>query len=116
LEKIIGEEKERRKKDADYFNDYKKILQEALDEDKERKKIGLSTMFEFAVYEELRSIIKDNAVSKSTAKTIFDQIKKETEIVGWKSKTSSKKKMSIIIYDILTDNNVPDGKVTLSKF
>jgi len=53
LEKIIGEEKERRKKDADYFNDYKKILQEALDEDKERKKIGLSTMFEFAVYEEL---------------------------------------------------------------
>ena len=39
LEKIIGEEKERRKKDADYFNDYKKILQEALDEDKERKKI-----------------------------------------------------------------------------
>jgi type I restriction enzyme, R subunit len=116
LEKIIGEEKERRKKDADYFNDYKKILQEALDEDKERKKIGLSTMFEFAVYEELRSIIKDNAVSKSTAKTIFDQIKKETEIVGWKSKISSKKKMSIITYDILTDNNVPDGKVTLSKF
>jgi hypothetical protein len=53
LEKIIGEEKERRKKDVDYFNDYKKILQEALDEDKERKKIGLSTMFEFAVYEEL---------------------------------------------------------------
>jgi type I restriction enzyme R subunit len=53
LEKIIGEEKERRKKDADYFNDYKKILQEALDEDKERKKIGLSTMFEFAVYGEL---------------------------------------------------------------
>jgi hypothetical protein len=59
LEKIIGEEKERRKKDADYFNDYKKILQEALDEDKERKKIGLSIMFEFAVYEELFAVYEE---------------------------------------------------------
>ena len=68
-------------------------------------------MFEFAVYEQLRSIRKDDAVSKNTTKAIFDQIKKETEIVGWKTKTSSKKKMSIIIYDILTDNKFSDGKV-----
>jgi hypothetical protein len=34
-----------------FFNDYKKILQEALDEDKERKKLGFSAIFEFAVYE-----------------------------------------------------------------
>ena len=37
LEKLIQEEFERRRKDADYFNNYKKILQEALEEDKERK-------------------------------------------------------------------------------
>ena len=48
-------------------------------------------------------IIKDNVVSKSTTKAIFDQIKKETEIFGWKSKTRSKKRMGIIIYDILTE-------------
>ena len=47
--------------------------------------------------------IKDNVVSKSTTKAIFDQIKKETEIFGWKSKTRSKKRMGIIIYDILTE-------------
>jgi type I restriction enzyme R subunit len=111
LEKIIQEEKDRRKKDADYFNDYKKILQEALDEDKERKKLGFSTMFEFAVYEELRSVIKDDKVSKRTTKAIFDQIKKETEIVEWKTKTGSKKRMGITIYDILTENKFPDSKV-----
>ena len=111
MEKLIEEEKERRKKDANYFNNYKKILQEALDEDKERKKLGFSTMFEFAVYEMLQSIRKDDTVSKGATNAIFDQIKKETEIVGWKTKTSSKKKMSIIIYDILTENKFPDGKV-----
>ena len=68
-------------------------------------------MFEFAVYELLRSIKKDDTVSKKTTKSLFDQIKKETEIVGWKTKTSSKKKMSIIIYDILTDNKFPEDKV-----
>ena len=68
-------------------------------------------MFEFAVYEELRSVINDDKVSKSTTKTIFDQIKKETEIVEWKTKTGSKKRMGITIYDILIDNKFPDGKV-----
>ncbi|MFZ0515137.1 MAG: hypothetical protein WAM14_26305 [Candidatus Nitrosopolaris sp.] len=32
-------------------------------------------------------------------------------MVGWKSKTSSKKNMSNIIYDILTDNKFPGDKV-----
>ena len=54
LEKLIQEELERRRKDADYFNNYKKILQEALEEEKERKKLGFSNMFEFAVYEQLQ--------------------------------------------------------------
>jgi hypothetical protein len=39
------------------------------------------------------------------------KIKEETKIVGWKTKTSSKKNMSNIIYDILTDNKFPDDKV-----
>ena len=113
LEKLIQEEFERRRKDADYFNNYKKILQEALEEDKERKKLGFSNMFEFAVYEQLKPILKDDdgTISKNTTKSIFDQLRKEIEIVGWKTKTSSKKKMSIIIYDILTENKFPENKV-----
>ena len=39
------------------------------------------------------------------------KIKKEMEIVGWKTKRSSKKNMSNIIYDILTDNKYPEDKV-----
>jgi ferredoxin-fold anticodon binding domain-containing protein len=68
-------------------------------------------MFEFAMYEQLRSIRKDETVSKTITKSIFDQIKKETEIVCWKTKTSSKKTMSIRIYDILTENKFPEDKV-----
>ena len=70
-------------------------------------------MFEFAVYEQLKPILKDDdgTISKNTTKSIFDQLRKEIEIVGWKTKTSSKKKMSIIIYDILTENKFPENKV-----
>ena len=31
--------------------------------------------------------------------------------MGWKTKTSSKKNMNNIIYDILTENKFPDDKV-----
>ena len=70
-------------------------------------------MFEFAVYEQLKRILKDDdgTISKNTTKSIFDQLKNEIEIVGWRTKTSSRKKMSIIIYDILTDNKFTETKV-----
>ena len=70
-------------------------------------------MFEFAVYEQLKRILKDDdgTISKNTTKSIFDQLKNEIEIVGWRTKTSSRKKMSIIIYDILTENKFPETKV-----
>ena len=37
--------------------------------------------------------------------------KEETKIVGWKTKTSSEKNLSIAIYDILTENKYPEDKV-----
>src|SRR5262249_11978923 len=111
LEKIIQEEEERRKGEADYFNNYKEIYEEALSEDRKRKELGFSTKFEFTVYGEIQTIINNNKKSKDTTKSIYEKIKKETEIVGWKTKTSSKKNMSNIIYDILTENKFPDDKV-----
>ncbi|MDN5845706.1 MAG: HsdR family type I site-specific deoxyribonuclease, partial [Candidatus Nitrosocosmicus sp.] len=101
LDNLIMEEKEERKEEADYFNDYKKILEELLNEEKERRKLGFSNMFEFAVYEELLKVTKDNETSKEFTKKISKEIRKETELVGWKTKTSSEKQLSIIIYDIL---------------
>jgi type I restriction enzyme, R subunit len=122
LEKIIQEEEKRRREDAYYFNTYKQIFQDALNEDEERKKLGFSTPFEFAVYSELQSSL--GAKSNSTknrersdsalihvTKSVFEQIKDETKIVGWKTKTGSKKKMSIIIYDILMENKFPENKL-----
>ncbi len=95
LEKIIKDEEERRKGDANYFNThgYTEIYQEALNEDKERKKLGFSTPFEFAVYSELESVKTNKNVNsiKEITKSINDKFKEETQIVGWKTKTSSVK-------------------------
>jgi hypothetical protein len=41
----------------------------------------------------------------------YGKVKEETKIVGWKSKTSSEKKLSIAIYDILTENKYPEDKI-----
>jgi|SRR5437016_10811034 len=68
-------------------------------------------LFYKIVYSEIQPIINNDEDSKKTTKSIFQKIKKETEIVGWKTKTSSKKNMSNIVYDILTDNKFPDDKV-----
>jgi hypothetical protein len=37
-------------------------------------------------------------------------VKEEAGIVGWKNKRSSEKKMSISIYDILSENGYPEDK------
>jgi type I restriction enzyme, R subunit len=106
IENLINEEKEERKEDADYFNSYKKILEELLEQEKERAKLGLSNAFEHAVFEELLKITKNNKeLSKSITKKISENIKIETELVGWKTKRSSEKQLNIIIYDTLLGFN-----------
>jgi hypothetical protein len=59
----------------------------------------------------IQPIVNNDDESKKITKSIYQNIKRETEIVGWKTKTSSRKNMSIIIYDILTENNFPENKV-----
>ena len=103
LDNLIREEKEKRQEQAEYFNSYKKILQELLDEENERKKLGLSNTFEFAIYEELLKVLKDKYLSKTFTKKISDGIKIETQLVGWKEKISSEKEIGNIIYDILSE-------------
>jgi hypothetical protein len=41
---------------------------------------------------------------------MYAKIKEEAGIVGWKTKRSSEKKMSIAIYDILSENNYSEDK------
>lgn len=73
--------------------------------------MGFSTPFEFAMYEELKSLKNNDSTSKDISKAIFDKIKEETGIVGWKTKKSSEKRISIIIYDILNEYKFKDDKV-----
>ena len=110
LEKIIEEEEQRRKDDASYFNKLAKLYNEALNSDEERKKLGFSTKFEFAVYEQLQSLKSDEKASKDITNAIYAKVKEEAGIVGWKNKRSSEKKMSIAIYDILSENGYPQDK------
>ncbi len=73
--------------------------------------MGFSTPFEFAIYEELKSLKNNESTSKDISRAIFDRIKEETSIVGWKTKKSSEKRMSIIIYDILNEHKFRDDKI-----
>jgi phosphoenolpyruvate-protein kinase (PTS system EI component) len=101
LEKLIREEKEERKEDADYFNRYRKFLQELYEQEEQRKKLGLSDAFEHAIFEGLLKLSKDKELSKKTTKKISEGIKGEIQLVGWKTKTSSEKQLGMTIYDIL---------------
>jgi Type I restriction enzyme HindI endonuclease subunit-like, C-terminal len=95
------------------FNELSDIYKEALDQEKKRKELGFSTQFEFAVYEELQSIRNDDeAKSKTITKSIYEEIKEETNIVEWKTKKSSEKGISVIIYDILIKNKFPEDKIS----
>ena len=106
MEKIIEEEEKRRIRDACYFNKLKEVYNEALNANRERKKLGFSTQLEFAVYELPSQYLKnDENISRDLTNAIFAIVKDESRIVGWKTKTSSEKKMSIAIYDILTAND-----------
>ncbi|MBV9175736.1 MAG: hypothetical protein JO297_01715 [Nitrososphaeraceae archaeon] len=66
------------------------IYKQALEEEKQRKKLGFSTPFEFAVYEELQTVRNDEDSSKNLTNAIFNKVKEETKIVGWKLHRRSK--------------------------
>lgn len=113
LERIIEQEEKRRKDDATYFNQIAEVYNDAVNQDKERKKLGFSTQFEFAVFEELQSQNNKEdggVISKDITSAIYDSIK-EINIVGWKTKKGSDKRISVTIYDTLTKNNFPEDRI-----
>ncbi|MGI0033720.1 MAG: type I restriction endonuclease subunit R [Nitrososphaeraceae archaeon] len=104
LEAIIREEREERREDADYFNRYENILKDLYGQEEERKKLGFTNSFEFAVYETLLKEVDDGNFSKDITKKIFEGIKEEiTNISDWQNKLTSQKKLESTIYDILNE-------------
>ena len=109
LERIREQEEKRRKESAVYFNQYATIYKEALNEEEERRKWD-PTPFEFAIYEQLESIKKNQRLLKNTTEKIFEKVSEETSsIVG--RQTKLRKKMSIGIYDILMESKYPKNKI-----
>jgi len=118
LQRIIDDELERRKKNADYFTNpehYEKIYQEALAEEKERKKVFgdyEAAPIEFGIYGEVDQIIDNREKSIELTKQLYAKIKPETEIIGWKTKTSTEKNMKAIIYDTLSGTDFTEDKIS----
>jgi type I restriction enzyme, R subunit len=110
LEKIIEEEESRRIQDAGYFNKLRDVYNEASSPDKKRRELGFSTQFEFAVFEQLQAIKNDEKTSKDITVVIHQRVKEQAKIVGWKTRRSSEKDMSIAIYDILVQNGYSEDK------
>jgi hypothetical protein len=52
----------------------------------------------------------DEKNSKNLTNSIYTKVKEEAGIVGWKNKRSSEKKMTISIYDILSENGYSEDK------
>ena len=116
LQRIIDEETQRRKKNADYFTNpqqYEEIYEQALSEEKERKKVFgdyKANRFEFALYGEITKN-KDRKESIEITKKIFAKIKSETELVGWKNKTSVEKNIRAALYEILSEAKFEDDYI-----
>lgn len=86
------------------FNKYEKILQDLYGQEEERKKLGFTNAFEFAVYETLLKEVGDGKISKDITKKIFEGIKEEiTNIPDRQNKLISQKKMESTVYDILNE-------------
>lgn len=118
LEKLIREEKEGRREDAYYFNGYKQVLEELYGQEKERKKLGFTNNFEFAVFEELLRLFGRNKevnekkdLCKKLTKSISQEIKPEVQLLYWRNKKSSEKQLSLIIEDILLSDNANKERI-----
>ena len=116
LQRLIDEEAERRRKNADYFTNpasYEEIYRQALSEEEERKKVfgdyG-ATRFEFAVYGELNKK-RGRKESIEITKKIYEKIKPETELVGWRNKVSVEKNIRASLYEILSNYKFNDEEI-----
>jgi hypothetical protein len=58
----------------------------------------------------LQALKDDEKTSKDITNAIYGKVKEESGIIGWKSKRISEKRMSIAIYDILSENKYPEDK------
>ena len=117
LKRIISEEKERRKENADYFDPemeskVQEIYEQALALEAERKKLGFESDIEFAIYGLLQKYNDDKELSIKITKQLGEKLLPETNIVEWYNKPSTKRKTEEITFDILDSFKIPEKDIS----
>ncbi len=106
LQRIIQDEEDRRKKNADYFTnpeEYEKIYNKVLAEEAERKKIFgdyEATQFEFSLYSRLNQT-QNRQDSINIVQKIYKKIKPLTGLVDYKTNPMVEKDIKKIVYETL---------------
>ena len=116
LQRLIDEEVQRRKENADYFTNpekYEEIYNLTLSEEKKRREVFGdydATPFEFALYGEIRRT-QEQQQSIDLTKEIFSKMQGETTIVDWKNKTSVEKKIRRVLYETMSAAGFNDAMI-----
>ena len=116
LKRLVAEEKDRRKENANYFdpnmeNKVKEIYEKALSIEEERKKLGFERDIEFSIYGVIQEYKEDKDNSIKITKALSEKLLPETEIIEWFNKPSVKRKTEEITYDILDSFGIPENDI-----
>lgn len=121
LNRLIEEEKERRKNNAEDLNPQKEsiakeIYELVISQEREKLKLGFEFDIEFSMYNLLQTYKYDTDLSIKTTKELSRQLLPKTTIVEWHNKSGIKREIKKIIYDILDSFEVPeDTNLKLSE-
>ena len=115
--RLISEEKERRKENANYFdsemeNKVREIYEKVLSEKEERKKLGFERDIEFSIYGLVQEYKEDKDNSIKITKALSEKLIPKTEIVEWYNKPGIKRKMEEITYDVLDSFDIPEEDIS----
>jgi type I restriction enzyme, R subunit len=105
---LIKDEEEN--KAESIFKRLDELHEEAKNEEKRRKELGLSNGFEFAVFGELQKVNNDETICVKASIEIFNKIHPLTEYVDWDENLLVKKDIEKFIDQIL-DSDFPEDKI-----
>lgn len=114
LEELIRQREENRITQLQLLDEFEKMQDQIINEQKEGQRKGFYTQKEVAVYNTMKTIYGDQA--EEATRDIFQQISPELNIVDWMNKGSVKKDMENKIKKILkTRMDHPDAKNEAQK-
>ena len=113
LQRLIEEEEERRKNNADYFNPelgikIKEVYERALSIEVERKRFGFENNFEFVIYELIEKYVNNEKKSIEISKILSKKLLEQKSIIEWYNKQKVMRSIEKIVYDELESYNISD--------